>query len=249
MRNITLLSSFFVTSLLLLGAGCGTADSPVSLEKYQAPVGEAVPNNESTTAPPMVQETKIAESENPVTATTSNEATATTTNLKPVIKPEEKNMNNEPEKLAFPGILPDKELTGKKILIKTNKGEIEFELLPKEGPKAASNFVYLVKHKFYDGLTFHRVVPGFVIQGGDPLGTGMGGPGYKFEDDAVKLSYEQGIVAMANAGPNTNGSQFFIMLDNNPLPPSYSIFGRVTKGMDVVKNIAVGDKMESIIIK
>jgi len=152
-------------------------------------------------------------------------------------------------KYAFPGILPDAEVTNKLIHIKTAKGDIVFELLPKEGPKAASNFVYLVKQKFYDGLIFHRVVPGFVIQGGDPEGNGTGGPGYKFEDDTVNLSYNEGIVAMANAGPNTNGSQFFIMLANNPLPPSYSIFGRVVTGMDVVKKIAIGDVMTSVTIE
>lgn len=152
-------------------------------------------------------------------------------------------------KYAFPGILADSEVTNKFVHIKTDKGEIVFELLPKEGPKAASNFVYLAKQKFYDGLIFHRVVPGFVIQGGDPQGNGTGGPGYKFEDDPVKLPYNEGIVAMANAGPNTNGSQFFIMLANNPLPPSYSIFGRVVSGMDVVKKIAIGDTMKSITVE
>lgn len=151
--------------------------------------------------------------------------------------------------LAFPGILPPAEVTNKIVRIKTTKGEITFELLPTEGPKATSNFVYLAKLKFYDGLTFHRVVPGFVVQGGDPQGTGMGGPGYSFEDDAVKLPYNKGIVAMANAGPNTNGSQFFIMLDDNPLPPNYSIFGRVISGQDVVSKIVVGDVMTSVAVE
>jgi peptidyl-prolyl cis-trans isomerase B (cyclophilin B) len=151
--------------------------------------------------------------------------------------------------LAFPGVLPDAETANKIVRIKTNKGEVVFELLPQEGPKAASNFVYLAKKKFYDGLTFHRVVPGFVIQGGDPLGNGTGGPGYSFEDDAVKLPYNKGIVAMANAGPNTNGSQFFIMLEDNPLPPAYSVFGRVLSGQDVVSKIAVGDVMSTVSVE
>jgi cyclophilin family peptidyl-prolyl cis-trans isomerase len=149
----------------------------------------------------------------------------------------------------FPGILPASETQGKFVRLKTTKGDIWFEVLPKEGPKAASNFVYLAMRKFYDGLTFHRVVPGFVIQGGDPSGNGTGGPGYQFEDDKVNLPYNEGIVAMANAGPNTNGSQFFIMLADNPLPPSYSIFGRVVKGMDVVKKIAVGDRMTEVTVE
>jgi len=164
-----------------------------------------------------------------------------------------------PEKLAFPGIYPLKEITKKFAHLKTNKGEIVFQLLGNEGPRAASNFVYLANLKFYDGIVFHRVVPGFVVQGGDPQTKdptvpqqqwGIGGPGYKFQDDPVKLDYKQGIVAMANAGPNTNGSQFFIMLEDNPgLGKQYSIFGRVTKGMDVVKKIVVGDKMISVTIE
>lgn len=98
-------------------------------------------------------------------------------------------------------------------------------------------------------MTFHRVVPGFVIQGGDPSGNGTGGPGYTFDDEPVTLKYDKGIVAMANAGPNTNGSQFFIMLEDNPtLPPNYTIFGKVIKGQDVVSSIQVGDVMKKVTI-
>ena len=150
---------------------------------------------------------------------------------------------------SFPGILPAAETAGKLVRLQTTKGDIVFELLPEEGPRAASNFVYLTKQNFYDGLVFHRVEPGFVIQGGDPLGQGFGGPGYSFEDDPVRLPYSKGIVAMANAGPNTNGSQFFIMLGDVPLPPSYSIFGRVVQGQDVVDKIAVGDVMSRVTIE
>lgn len=147
----------------------------------------------------------------------------------------------------FPGVLPGERIQGKKVTIQTNKGTMEFELYPDDAPKTVSNFVYLVEEGFYDGLTFHRVVPGFVIQGGDPVGTGVGGPGYQFEDEPVTKDYDQGIVAMANAGPDTNGSQFFIMLeDNSSLPKDYTIFGKVTKGMDVVKKIVVGDRMEKV---
>ncbi|MFH1620977.1 MAG: peptidylprolyl isomerase [Patescibacteria group bacterium] len=238
-------------SLLTYGAGCGSPDSsPVSLDKYQ----NAPEENQEVQVPPN-KETANETAES--TTTTMNNATTTPEDATPSTSSQPTTVESQippvvevtPETLAFPGILSDKETLGKQIRVKTNKGEIIFELLPKEGPKAASNFVYLVKHKFYDGLIFHRVVPGFVIQGGDPLGTGIGGPGYKFEDDKVNLSYDAGIVAMANAGPNTNGSQFFIMLENNPLPPSYSIFGRVTQGMDVVRKIVQGDIMTSIIIE
>ncbi len=148
----------------------------------------------------------------------------------------------------FPGVLPASELQNKKAVIETSKGTIEFEIYP-EASKAASNFIFLANDHFYDGLTFHRVVPGFVIQGGDPQGTGMGGPGYQFEDEPVTRNYDKGIVAMANAGPNTNGSQFFIMLEDNPtLPKNYTIFGKVLKGQDVVGKIAVGDIMTKVTI-
>ncbi len=156
------------------------------------------------------------------------------------------NKPSMPSTLAFPGILSARETANMRIRIKTLKGEIVFDLLPQEGPKAASNFVYLAKQKFYDGLTFHRIEPGFVVQGGDPMGNGIGGPGYKFEDDVVRLPYTEGIVAMANAGPNTNGSQFFIMLGDTPLPPKYSIFGRVVTGLEVVKKLERGDKMLTV---
>ncbi len=151
--------------------------------------------------------------------------------------------------LAFPGVLPDEQIKNKQIRIKTTKGDIVFEVLPEDAPKAASNFIYLTEQSFYNGLTFHRVEPGFVIQGGDPYGNGTGGPGYTFEDEAVNLPYNEGIVAMANAGPNTNGSQFFIMLADHSLPPNYSIFGRVIAGMDVVKQISANDIMTSVTIE
>ncbi|MFH1973502.1 MAG: peptidylprolyl isomerase [Patescibacteria group bacterium] len=152
------------------------------------------------------------------------------------------------ETLAFPGILLDEQTAEKIVRITTEKGDIVFELLPKEGPKAASNFVYLATKNYYDSLIFHRV-ESWVLQGGDPTGTGMGGPGYRFEDDPVSLSYEKGIVAMANAGPNTNGSQFFIMKENMPLPPSYSVFGRVLSGQDIVDTATVGMKMLTVTVE
>lgn len=149
----------------------------------------------------------------------------------------------------FPGVLNSDQLSNKKAVIVTSKGKIEFEIFP-DAPKAASNFMLLAQNKFYDGLIFHRVVPGFVAQGGDPLGTGKGGPGYSFEDEPVTRSYDKGIVAMANSGPNTNGSQFFIMLEDNPnLPPNYTIFGKVISGQEVVEKIVIGDIMQQIVIQ
>jgi cyclophilin family peptidyl-prolyl cis-trans isomerase len=124
-------------------------------------------------------------------------------------------------------------------VLQTNKGDITVQFLPGEAPNTVNNFVCLAKDGFYDGTPFHRVVKGFMIQGGDPTGTGTGGPGYRFNDEKVVRPYNKGIMAMANAGPNTNGSQFFIMLADYPLPPNYTIFGQVIAGQDVVD--ALGD--------
>lgn len=148
----------------------------------------------------------------------------------------------------FPGILAPEELKQKEAVIETDKGVISFEIYP-EATKAASNFIFLARDGFYDHLTFHRVEPGFVIQGGDPVGNGTGGPGYQFDDEPVARKYLKGTVAMANSGPNTNGSQFFIMLaDNLGLPPKYTIFGKVIKGQEVVSKIQVGDVMNKVTI-
>lgn len=148
----------------------------------------------------------------------------------------------------FPGNLAPEELKNKKAVIETSKGTISFEIYP-ESTKSASNFIFLAKDGFYDGLKFHRVVPGFVIQGGDPYGNGSGGPGYQFEDEQVTKKYDKGIVAMANSGQDTNGSQFFIMLADNPdLPPKYNIFGKVIEGQAVIERIQVGDIMKKITI-
>ncbi|MBI4288566.1 MAG: peptidylprolyl isomerase [Chloroflexi bacterium] len=123
--------------------------------------------------------------------------------------------------------------------IKTNLGDIVVQLFPKDAPLAVNNFVFLARQKFYDGVKFHRVVKGFVIQSGDPTGSGAGGPGYKFADETVTRDYVAGTLAMANAGPNTNGSQFFITLDDlsGRLPKNYTIFGVVTGGSDIVQKI------------
>lgn len=125
--------------------------------------------------------------------------------------------------------------------IETTMGTITAELYAKEAPQTVNNFVFLAREGFYDGVIFHRVIKGFMIQTGDPTGTGRGGPGYRFADEIPpNRDYEPGTLAMANAGPNTNGSQFFIChVDlRGRLPKNYSIFGRVTQGMDVVDKIA-----------
>ena len=134
--------------------------------------------------------------------------------------------------------------------IQTNKGTIKFELLEEDAPKTTENFRLLAEKGYYDGVIFHRVINGFMIQGGDPTGTGRGGEsawGGRFADEinsgseVYRTGYKAGTVAMANAGPNTNGSQFFIMHVDYQLPPSYTIFGRVTEGQEVVNAIATSD--------
>jgi cyclophilin family peptidyl-prolyl cis-trans isomerase len=156
----------------------------------------------------------------------------------------------ETKKWEFPGVLSSEEIDGKQVRITTVKGEIVFELFSDTAPNTVSNFVYLTKGGYFNSLTFHRREEGFVIQGGDPNGDGTGGPGYQFEDElADTRTYERGIVAMANRGPNTNGSQFFVMLGNVPLPKAYTIFGRVVSGMEVVDQIQVGDMMNAVAVE
>src|SRR5437763_6959546 len=138
-------------------------------------------------------------------------------------------------------------MANRTAVIQTNKGTIKFELLEQDAPKTTENFRLLAEKGYYDGIIFHRVIKGFMIQGGDPTGTGRGGAsawGGKFSDeinpssDVYQRGYKAGTVAMANAGPNTNGSQFFIMHADYPLPPNYTIFGRIIEGQDVVDAIA-----------
>jgi peptidyl-prolyl cis-trans isomerase B (cyclophilin B) len=135
-----------------------------------------------------------------------------------------------------------------RITISTPKGTIVLDLDPALAPNTVNNFVNLAQGGFYDGLTFHRVVPGFVVQGGCPDGDGRGNPGYRFDDEPVQGDYHLGAVAMANAGPNTNGSQFFICIENlkGRLDKAYNYFGRVTDGMDVALGIEVGDTMDQV---
>ena len=153
--------------------------------------------------------------------------------------------------LSFPGPRPVAELQ-KKVRIRTTKGDIVIQIDPEAGPNAASNFVYLVEQGFYQGTIFHRVIPGFMIQGGDPTGTGYGDPGYKIPDDpvrnlpqkdfrpyGVRPYYPKGLVAAARTpAPNSAGSQFFIMVADYPLDPSYAVFGHVIEGQAVADAIA-----------
>ncbi len=150
---------------------------------------------------------------------------------------------NEEQYAAPPEMLIEPRSTDYRATIATSCGDVEIDLYEDRSPRTVNNFVFLAREDFYAGTTFHRIVPGFVIQGGDPAGTGSGGPGYQFEDElevASKDGYRTGTVAMANSGPNTNGSQFFIVLEGGGarLQPLYSILGTVLRGMDVAERIA-----------
>jgi peptidyl-prolyl cis-trans isomerase B (cyclophilin B) len=133
--------------------------------------------------------------------------------------------------------------------LETDRGDIVIALAADQAPKTVNNFVFLARQGFYDGVSFHRVISNFMIQGGDPTGSGRGGPGYKFEDETKgnPLRHERGVLSMANAGPNTNGSQFFITHAPQPhLDGKHTVFGKVTSGLDVVDGIKQGDKIKKV---
>lgn len=137
------------------------------------------------------------------------------------------------------------------VTIATNRGTIELELYPQHAPKTVNNFVFLAKEGFYDGIVFHRVIGDFMIQGGDPTGTGRGGPGYTFVDECRgnPLKHDSKVISMANAGPDTNGSQFFITHAPQPhLNGKHTVFGKVVKGAEIVDAIRQGDRMERVLV-
>jgi len=137
------------------------------------------------------------------------------------------------------------------VTITTNRGTMVLDLDPGLAPNTVNNFVGLARDGYFDGLTFHRVVPDFVIQGGCPEGSGRGGPGYRFADEPVAAEYTFGAVAMANSGPDTNGSQFFVCIDDctAKLDKAYNLFGYVTSGMDVAVATEVGDVMQTVVVE
>ena len=139
-----------------------------------------------------------------------------------------------------------------RAVMETTKGAITLELYPRHAPKTVNNFCFLTREGYYDGVVFHRVIENFVIQGGDPTGTGRGGPGYSFEDEVKgnPLQHETGVISMANAGPHTNGSQFFITHSPQPhLNGRHTVFGKVIEGMDVVNAIRQGDRMTKVTVE
>ena len=156
------------------------------------------------------------------------------------------------QKWASPPAMEIDDAKTYRVTMETTKGNIVLDLYPKFAPKTVNNFVFLVRQGFYDGISFHRVISNFVIQGGDPTGTGSGGPGYKFEDELKgnPLLHETGVISMANAGANTNGSQFFITHSPQPhLDGRHTVFGKVVEGQDVVNAIRQGDKMNRVTVE
>lgn len=161
-------------------------------------------------------------------------------------KSSQEDKNNLEETVTAPPVIDDNYKKIMKATIKTSLGDIEVELYGDKVPQTAGNFAKLAESGFYNGIKFHRVISGFMVQGGDPLTKdnsmkaqwGTGGPGYKFEDESFEGEYSRGTIAMANSGPDTNGSQFFIMHKDYPLPANYVIFGKVVNGIEVVDKIA-----------
>jgi cyclophilin family peptidyl-prolyl cis-trans isomerase len=245
--NRILFTTVLAGTLIFAGAGCGQGDVAVPAPQANSDSNiELRAQNLQNMPPADAGGQTVAPAPEPEAQTAPQAPTQPEAQTQPMPQP------NAPtaRPTQFPGILPAAEIHNKQARIVTDKGIIIFKLFDGDAPKTVSNFVALAKSGFYDGLTFHRVVSGFVIQGGDPLGDGRGGPGYKFEDEPVTRDYLDGTVAMANSGPNTNGSQFFICLGDQPgLPKNYTIFGQVTSGLDVSKDISVGDVMRSVTIE
>ena len=217
---------FAMLIMVFVLAACGAAES--TAVPTNAPRPTSVPNQ-------AVQPT----------AATSNQARATSAPAGSNAQPTSKQYDKEPELT----IDPNKQYTA---TIKTEKGDIVIELFAKNAPRTVNSFIFLAKEGFYDNVTFHRVLPGFVAQGGDPTGTGRGGPGYEFineyNDPSSQIAFDHaGVLAMANAGPNTNGSQFFITLGPTPnlTPDAYTVFGQVIEGQDVVDLLTPRDPQEN----
>lgn len=213
-KKTPLIVSFcLLGSALVLLSGCSWENEPAAKEK------------ENNTLALDKLKTETPPQETPATA------------KKPTPQPKAPPTMNKPQYLTPPAMQIDVNKTYTATL-DTDKGPIVVELNAKATPITVNNFVFLAREKFYDGTIFHRTIPGFMIQGGDPTGTGTGGPGYRFDDEAFTGEYKRGVLAMANAGPDTNGSQFFIMHADYALPKNYVIFGEVKSGLEIVDAIA-----------
>ena len=259
------LTGLFTTLLvagvaLLLFAGCGgiasplaPAEEPESEPPAAAPAGSGTGGATATVAPPSELTPSptpagasaaanaggggqpTAEPAPPVADTTGGASGASPADAEPEVTVvggrSIKQWSSPPPRVIDPS-------ASYSAVISTSAGDITVELLTADAPNTVNNFVFLAREGFYDNVIFHRTIPGFMIQGGDPTGTGGGGPGYRFADEPVRRPYARGTLAMANAGPNTNGSQFFLMHADYPLPPNYTIFGQTVAGLDAIDAIA-----------
>ena len=206
----------------LLVAGCGFIPNPTAGEPTE-PAAPTVPVVPATAVP---QATPITD-----TGAASSESGASTPEVMV-------NQEQSVKQWSSPPSMTIDLSSSYTAVLNTTAGAITIELLPEEAPNTVNNFVFLARQGFYDNVIFHRTIDGFMIQGGDPTGTGGGGPGYRFADEPVQRPYSRGVLAMANAGPNTNGSQFFIMHADYGLPPNYTIFGQAVAGLETIDTIA-----------
>ena len=219
----------------LLITACG---QPTSVGTANAPENSA---NAHATAPAGAQPAATAVSAQPAATAAGAQPAATPASAQPPATAEGAQPvggNTQRKQYTAPPAMlidPDKQYTA---TIETTKGSMKVELYAKDAPRTVNNFVVLARDGFYDGVIFHRVIKDFMVQTGDPEGTGAGGPGYEFEDEPVTRDYTRGTLAMANRGPDTNGSQFFIVHADYPLDKNYTIFGKVTEGLDVLDAIA-----------
>ncbi len=245
-KSILILILSLVTVSLIF-----TAWKLLQINPVQTPVAENTAENYNETSTANETTTTPENTTSTISTTTTVPTLVEVTSGTPVpadiVAAQEKNaskLNTDLSKYKTPIMIIDQKKTYI-AKMKTTAGEIDISLNAAATPITANNFVFLAKKNFYDNVIFHRVVKGFMIQGGDPTGTGTGGPGYKFDDEPFTGQYTRGTVAMANSGPNTNGSQFFIMHQDNPLPPNYVIFGKVISGLDVVDKIATAPVIAS----
>ncbi len=221
----TLLAAGLVALFL---AGCGFVPNPVPAE----PAAPAATAAAATRAPQP----------SPAMATDAGQSSSQPTAATPTVMVDQ---GHSVKQWAAPPPLTIDAASSYTAVLNTSAGSITVELLAGEAPNTVNNFVFLARQGFYDNVIFHRTIEGFMIQGGDPTGTGGGGPGYRFPDEPVQRPYSRGVMAMANAGPNTNGSQFFIMHADYPLPPNYTIFGQAVAGLETIDAIATAPTQPS----
>ena len=214
--------SLVSTIVALAVAGCGFIPNPTATE----PAEPAPTTAAAVPATAVPQATMISD-----TGAATSESGASTPEVVVNQGQSIKQWSSPPPMTIDPG-------SSYTAVLNTSAGAITVELLPGDAPNTVNNFVFLARQGFYDNVIFHRTIEGFMIQGGDPTGTGGGGPGYRFADEPVQRPYSRGVLAMANAGPNTNGSQFFIMHADYALPPDYTIFGQAVAGLETIDAIA-----------